>query len=83
MGEGLHGKGLSDADEGFSSRWDCSGEDEMTEEDLAAIEGLLKNRLHIILPEEDWSRAMTNALFDKIPDLVAGVRELLKGSVRA
>lgn len=50
----------------------------MTEEDLVAIEHLMKQRPHVFLSNEEWSRSMANAMLDKIPELVASVRELLR-----
>lgn len=47
----------------------------MSEEDLHGIESLIKQRVHVTLSEEDWSRGMAKAIFDKVPLLVAAVRE--------
>lgn len=48
----------------------------MTEEDLAAIEQLMKNRVHVILSAEAWSAAMAKAMLDKIPELLKEIRQL-------
>lgn len=48
----------------------------MTEEDLVAIETLLKQRRHVLFPQEEWSRGMLNGMLNKIPELVAEVRKL-------
>lgn len=48
----------------------------MTEEDLAAIEQLMKNRVHVLLPAEAWSAAMIRAMLDKIPELLKEIRRL-------
>jgi hypothetical protein len=48
----------------------------MTEEDLSAIDQLMKNRDHFLLHSEDFSRLNGLGLMDKVPDLVAEVRRL-------
>lgn len=50
----------------------------MTEEDLVAIETLLKRRGNVIFPQEEWSRGMLNGMLNKIPLLVAEIRKLSK-----
>lgn len=50
----------------------------MTEEDLVAIERLVKQRVYVQLPTEEWSAGMTKAMLDKIPELVAEVRRRTK-----
>lgn len=54
----------------------------MTEEDLVAIEQLMKQRPHVFLSNEEWSRSMANAMLDKIPDLIQAVRNLQKDHER-
>jgi cytochrome P450 len=54
----------------------------MTEEDLGAIEQLMKQRRHVILAEEGWSRGMANAMLDKIPELIQEVRNFQKDRER-
>lgn len=46
----------------------------MTEEELAAIESLLKQQVHVYLSEDEWSRATVKAMLEKIPLLIAAVR---------
>ncbi len=48
----------------------------MTEEDLQAIEQLMRSRIHVRLPGEQWSSGMTKAMLDKIPELITEVRRL-------
>ena len=50
----------------------------MTEEDLFAIETLLKQRFYVRLPAEEWSAGMTKAMLDKIPELVSEVRRRIE-----
>lgn len=46
----------------------------MDEEDLVRIERLLKQRVYVNLPADEWSASMTKAMLDKIPELVAEIR---------
>lgn len=50
----------------------------LTDEDLDAVEQLMKQRRHVKLPREKWSSAMLKAMLDKVGPLVQEVRELRK-----
>ena len=50
----------------------------MDEEDLVAIESLVKQRVYVFPPSEEWSAAMTKGMIDKIPLLVAEVRRRIE-----
>ncbi len=50
----------------------------LTDEDLDAIEQLMKQRSHVKLPREKWSAAMLKSMLDKVGPLLREVRQLRK-----